>query len=278
MRKSRYICCDLNDTLLKLLQEWGGKYEIDEENFGGKKVVLFTIFVDDKYYGEIVEESYDVIDGIKEPPIEYFQLHYTKKELDSAEWLYVRSTTASLEYEREDESFDITCKDIDGGHRTRNENPLYIGKYKWNSRQHFNTTNYDVLFCDDIIKNLLESNCNGFRFENVYHYKTEKVCPDLFKIHAANIIEETALSWPQDAEEFVCRACGKVSHYRNDEFILHVRRDAINSDVDIWMTPKIFGTGFCDYSLTIISNKVFRLLRDNKLNRGLIFQPVILEE
>ena len=218
----------------------------------------------------------------KEEVVAFIDLIFTKKEMDESEWYAVQSTFI-WEYPQPEESYmewtyDSYCSNCCNG--SRQKDYFRVKKEpKWGQRN-FLMLNWieDELFISDRIVNILKTNeLRGYRILDVHQSKKEVPMQHIKQLCVETILPPGLVNLEESIETTLrCRECGSVKYLatgRQFTFNKDVFRDV---NVDIIKSTEVFGDGFICARLILISKKFYKVLRDNKLDRGLEIQPIKL--
>ena len=207
---------------------------------------------------------------------------YNRQELTSAPWLAVRSTWYKYYPEPQDDFGYLqttygnthTCNWCQKG-ATQKQSFVIRNKPNFGPR-HFLTLNWvwDQLFVSNkVIEVFEENNIKGADFWPVYsrsgiEYDNTKqlYVPTLLK---PGLCEESIEKY------HICKECQYKGMKLNPGFIYFKSQAFDGVDTDI--VKSFENTGWCwKTRLTIISQNLYKVLQDNKLAKGLIFDPIKL--
>ena len=233
-------------------------------------------------------------DSIHWPVIERFtkiskvtvlsETKFSTTELKAAEWLSIRSQWR-YGYPQPEGQFrylEITydgksyCKECGSG--LVQVNPFRMKNTpKWGNR-HFMMLNWvnDELFVDDTVRNLfLTSRVSGCDFTSVCN---SKGTAELLGCYQLSVLKKADLGFVANQisvqNEYTCPACGCMKYHPSGIGKYHFPKGVLDDMPDICKTAEYFGWGKGADSLILIRQKVYQLLVDNQLDRGLIFTPI----
>lgn len=211
---------------------------------------------------------------------------FTKQELQSAEWLTVRSKWHNG-YPQPESAFgylNITydstqlCRECGAGAVQRDSFRLTKAP-KWGTR-HFFSLNwvFDELFADTAARNILEgSGLTGFRFLPVKNKHGTEVLPEVHQLTIETLTQPGVVTGGRDIDEvYTCAACGRVKYHPTGVGMHVFRREALRGMPDVCRTHEEWGWGHGADRLILISQRMYRLLTDNRLDRSLVFKPIQL--
>lgn len=288
------------EELKKLLEQ---KYNIktqDSLNFDGNGLFSIAFDVEETHpqFAEIIkmisQDTWD--DG--DLPIESngVKLHfpvYSEEEYLTAKWLAVRSSFSKVIPENADHLCIKSCifgKDKHGYLRARHKSE--VGEYiikspvKWR-RNHFasSSTGEQRLFCDDSARNILEqSHISGIEFRPVIRKSTKQPMEDIYQLVNTYTIPDHGIVGLDYTTEYVCPQCGMhMLCWSDDRFRFGIRAGSIPEGQDFCCTLPLFigrepDKTYGAISLTLISQKMYRVLKDNMLDRSLWFEPIDIIE
>ena len=210
---------------------------------------------------------------------QHASLVFTKKEIESAEWLHVRTTCMKVDTDVDQLSF-ATCgnpikRQCWARHRI---SPMYCDKrIKWGNRHFFYSAyyyGYTELFCSEYAKELLQKGGFPLAFESLLRSKPpHETLPDVYHIIPCNTLPVEAMLTDDLKVQSDCPVCGKKTYELTEDAQLTVDRRYLNSDALIYGTPNMFGPGW-SASACIISQATRRFLVENGMDRGLRFIPI----
>lgn len=245
------------------------------------------------YKGEIIS-TLDILESdphwiniskiIKKHGIDYLtETVFSKNELCSADWLTVRSVWRYDYPQPENKYSEITYDgkmcDVCCGGLTQVDAFRFKKAPKWGKR-FFLTTNWetDVLFLSENAKRIIESeNIPGIAFKEVKNKSGTESLSDIYQLVINNILPK-GLVFEQSPirEKLICGKCGTIRFHPHarGQFIYY--KEAFDNAPDIVQTSEIFGWGGVNERKTIVSQKIYQLITDNKMDRSLEFQPIKL--
>lgn len=286
MKITRYYYTEYDEKLHNILLKYNVKVKIDEPDVVYKtKRMAFTVYENG--------QGWDEYESFLPERINCIDYEYSKKEMNESKWFYVRSTCMKLDNLNEN-TFEYSCYSeeeyfVAGKMRKRVYHELQVEPFafkpiKWNDRNHIYSAfegGYDIMFCDDIVKELMmTNNVNGIKFEKVLWAKKNIELPNAHQITTDNIIPDEALVIEGFEKGYVsikkCPICGRITYIPNNAFILGAREEYLDENVDIYRTNYLFGMSR-GLPMYIISQKIYKLLENNKMTRNLKIRPLILK-
>ena len=211
---------------------------------------------------------------------------FTKEELRGAAWLRVRSQwrfgypqpEAAFEYDTITYSPEDRCPKCNCG--LKQVQPFRIKKVpKWGKR-YFGELNWigDELFLNDTAKEVLEkSGLTGIRFLEVQNKKGAEAFPDIHQLQIPYLLEQ---GMPEDQGYIQkandCPACGRRKYVTSGVGMLRLPANIFRNAPDFVKTAEYFGDGLYSTRTLILSQQAYRVITENKLDRGLVFEPIEL--
>ena len=212
---------------------------------------------------------------------------FSKKELDAAEWLTLRSTWQNgypmpdddLGYLRDTYDDKRYCYECGCGLYQRE--PFKIKKTPSWGKRGFMMLNWvdDEIFVSDEVKEFLQSSeLSGFHFTSVRNKSGKEILPNIYQM-CVNTILDVGLLYPQECIRNVlcCPRCGKVKYHPNGIGMYRFKRSIFEGMPDVVKSNEWFGWGHGADRLIIVRNSFYRTVVENKMDRALEFQPIVLE-
>ncbi|MBR3815314.1 MAG: hypothetical protein IKJ27_01160 [Clostridia bacterium] len=213
---------------------------------------------------------------------------FTKEELNNAEWLRIRSKwrfgypQPELTFIKDGTTYcyDNKCSECGSGEVQRE--PFKIKKVpKWGKR-FFGELNWigDELFVNDKAKEaLLENGIKGISFMDVLSKNGKEVLPDIHQLVIPNTLDGGLMAGCRAiSESQLCSKCRVTKYLSSGIGMLHFKKEVFENQPDIVKTGEIFGSMHYAAKLIIVRQKVYKMIVDNKMERGLVFSPIVLED
>ena len=274
--RHRYGLSSFNKHLLRFLNKNKIPYQSDE------LTITVEVFEDDEQF-DIIElfmrenDAVDVISAI-----------YGQTELDNSKWLSLKSEWWSQYPEPQNNAgylfttYDVTefCKGTDDGYYCgkglRQAHPFVIArKPNWGARNFMmlNWVSDELFVSQKTFKILQDSGLTGFSLWNVMN--KQQIPYDNVK----QLYVETQLPKGVDrqsiAQVCVCPNCGFEKYITKPGPVRFKKELFYDLKCDIVRTTDKFGERGCD-SMILVSKEFYRVVINNKLDRGLIFEPIEL--
>lgn len=209
---------------------------------------------------------------------------FTETELNSADWLTIRSTYRLGFPQPENNFHNITyssekmCNKCQLG--LYQKDLFYINKLpRWTKNRHFFQPFWieDELFISDYATDIFkENNVDGVEFLPVKKYRKNEVINGVYQIKITESLDKCFAPDNSDIRKInTCSQCGRISYLKKGETILKFKNESFNDNFDFIKTYEYFGevvTG----KIIVVSNKIYRLIKENKIDRGLVFEPIHL--
>ena len=200
-----------------------------------------------------------------------------------AEWLQVRSTW-NFEYPQPENNSLYTTITYTPGNYCREcgcglqqVHPFRVKKApKW-STKHFLMLNWvgDELFVDETAKNLLEKEFPFLSFSLVENKNGTEQFDNFYQIVIPVLSKEGIVEKQKCIREIlVCSKCGQKKYHLNSEGMLQFSKKIFDGAPDMVKSAEYFGWGCGADRIIIISQKMYRFIVSNKLERGLEFYPI----
>lgn len=212
---------------------------------------------------------------------------YSNEELRSAKWLSVRSSFRKVDpcnwEQLQKPSCIVRTNRLGvpiGRHDGESGEYIIKGPIKWGTR-HFASVVYGEhgLFCDDFAKEILQNNqVNGIDFRPVFKKSTGEPVENIFRLANTFTVPDGAMVGLEYTNDYECEHCGmKMIHMSDGRCRFGINVSRIPSDVDFCRTLPLFSPEnppVCAGALILISQKMYRVIMDNHLNRALWFEPI----
>lgn len=271
MRVRRYYRCDYNEKLYQTLSKYQVPFDYDQ-NLNWITLYLF--------------EDHPNAEQIKSVlPHEVFgEYVFSDSELMGSEWLLMRSTNGKLDSKNTEKTFEFSCEyeksiadftEKFAHHRKQIAPYEFPTPVKW-GKNHFYSSDmggFYQFFCDDLAKDLLQKQgFTGVRFDPVVAYRKGCYAENIHQVVFSEVLPDDALILDNGFQKKYCPLCGQIQYTCNMLSRIQVKKIFLGV-FDFYRTNEIFGDGFA-YSFNIISNRVYRFLKENSLSRNIKFQPL----
>jgi len=278
VRVSRHVCFRVR--LHPAMAQHVLRSDIAFEQVDDSDFIVFDIFEDDPHWPSI--QALLEADGDHAIPTTVF----TKQELKEAEWLRVRSKWHNG-YPQPESAFGYRELTYDPTHYCRECGAGLVQKDsfrltkapKWGTR-HFFSLNwvFDELFVDDTARSILESSgLTGFRFLPAKNKRGTEELPGVHQLFVETETKPGVVTGGRDIDEvYTCAACGRTKCHPTGIGMHVFRWEALDGMPDICRTHEDWGWGKGADWLLLISQRMYRLIVDNHLERCLVFAPIQL--
>ena len=277
MRISKHISIDVEKNFA--LAQYVHRSGIPYERFSST-CIIFDMYEDDPHW-QVIGPAAEQIDALC-----LSTTIFTKQELKDAAWLRVRSKWHNGYPQPESAhgyreiTYDASqlCPECGAGLVQKDSFRLTKAP-KWGTR-HFFSLNWvsDVLFADDTARTMLEgSSLTGFRFLPAKNKRGTEVLPDVHQIFTETETKPGVVTGGRDIDEvYTCAVCGRTKCHPTGIGMHVFRREALEGMPDICRTHEEWGWGKGADRLILISQRMYRLIVDNRLERSLVFEPIQL--
>lgn len=211
---------------------------------------------------------------------------FTKTEIESAEWLSLRSQWRNG-YPQPEEAFayeDITytrsyfCQECGCG--LVQVQPFRLKKEpKW-GRRHFMMLNWidDELFVSAYAKGTLQNTYfSELQFSPVNNKDGSVAFPDVYQL-VIPCLHTNGINPNSSAIDttYQCRCCGKRKYHPSGVGKLEFKKEIFDNAPNIVKTSEVFGWGKSASRQILIRQQLYRFIVEKNLDRGLIFEPITL--
>lgn len=201
---------------------------------------------------------------------DYYTLHFYKEELPKGISFYTRDCEvcrAPLEQIRD----------------------MWVDTRKMGKRDLSLTYSFEVIFSARLAQRLQEAGFTGFTLRPVWDYrKPYQGEPKLYQLVVTNVLPPMASPPTEFEQEQRCEVCGTESKFLKhthfwgriqyyEETDIYYAREVLEQAADFNITSERFGVLSASHPLVIISQRVYRWLRENKI-KGWEARPVYLVE
>lgn len=276
MRIQNHICFRTSDypDFIRYLYDEGIPFDWDD-NFS-----VIEIYEDDPNWSnvEIFVKKYKLF--------RTFETHYANEEITSAPWLYTWCRwrcgypQPELVFTTENTTYSIPDECRMCGSGAVQIAPFRIKKTpKWGKRA-FMELNWigDELFLSGSAKQVLETNgITGISFEKVLSKNGKETLEDVFQMKISTILpaglveEKTCLT-----KSYICPACGQKKFVPSGRGQFAYRKEIFDNAPDVVKTAEIWGDMHYAVRMICIRQNVYQTIVQNKLDRGLVFEPLLL--
>lgn len=278
MRISRHVCfrARMNPVTAQRVLASGIPFErVDDSDF-----IVFDIYEDDP--GWLAIKAALDADGQRAIPTTVF----TPKELGEAEWLTVHSKWHNSYPQPEGEfgyrkiTYDAEnfCWECGAGLVQKAPFRLKTAP-KWGTR-HFFSLNWvlDALFVDNVACNILESSgLTGFHFLPAKNKSGDETLPGVQQLVVEMLTHPGIVTGGRDIDDIcTCAVCGRIKYHPTGVGMHAFHRDALDGMPDVCRTHEVWGWDHGADRLILISQRMYRLIVNNRLERSLVFEPIQL--
>lgn len=265
----------VSKKFIEFLKEKNAKFEKTNSYIGVAYLCEEDEWKDDLYRVLQKEKVTSLIDII-----------YTKEEFEKAQWYSMRSKFR-FEYPQPEDAFDYRNQTYDNsrycsscGCGLRQVEGFRINKApKWGKR-HFLMLNWieDELFIDTIAQEyIISEKITGLEILDVINNKKNTTFEDIHQIYIENVLDPSLVNMELSVKEVLnCRSCGKVKYIYSGRGLSFKKDTFQGLDHDIVKSFETFGSGHMCARIIIVSKKFYQVLKKNKLDKDLEFEPITL--
>ena len=261
-----------------LLESSGIKADILYSPHNPDPIYTFDLISPSKRF----EEQYATISLYAEPLAIWTK--YSSKELETSQWLSLLPHRTCVDILNYDEAMLYYCtktKYATGWNHIHNQEQIDLFRIRTlpkRTKAAFYTgdSGFEILFCDDRVYDLVqESGLKGVCFKTVLS-KTGKVHDRFFQVTSNEVIKREQIVLGRGERFSECPYCGSRQIIEDNRSLLIIRKEAIDNQRDFYMTESIFGEGVA-HPLYLLSNRFYKLLKENKLLFSSTVKPVVIE-
>ena len=276
MKKKIDFCEQNKEKLIRYLQKENIKYKLIGDDKLVPKMICFSCFD--------YELTNELVKLIKHEAI--VSNFFSDEELLNASFLTLRPQNGCIEIVNEEEAFDFFCpiKSLftNGKYRHKEQKadfvianvsfPKTIFLLSEDSGKHYIFTRketYDFLKKNKITgivsRSVLQKQGNVLSESNLLQIGSDKKIPYKEIFCGENVKVKK------------CSFCGTYTINIMQDYQLMLKGKAQDYTDDFYQTEAVFGPGITK-PLFVVSNKFYKLLVENKMNKGLTFEPVVFKE
>lgn len=216
----------------------------------------------------------------------YSDTLFSAHELENAKWLAVRSKwrngypqpEGNFGYERITYSCENHCGDCGTG--IYQVDSFRIRKTPNWGKRHFMMLNWvpDELFLDDMAVTVLRNaDLRGLEFRNVKNTRGTEILPNVNQLVISTVLPEGIVSDRCSIDDiYECANCGIKKYHPSGIGMYAFKKEIFEGAPDIVKTEEVFGWGHVAPRLIIMSQKMYQVIAQNKLDRALVFEPLEL--
>lgn len=211
---------------------------------------------------------------------------FSRPELDNAQWLRVRSQWRSG-YPQPEAAFGYRSVTYKAGCRCEacgigleQIAPFRMIKAPNWGKRHFMMLNWveDEMFVTDICRNILEKdNLSGISFGTVSNKTGLGTLSNVNQLRIPSRLTPGIIEDRRSIDKvYTCDTCGATKYHPTSIGMIAYDKRILENAPDFVKTAELFGWGKGAAHHIIISNKAYRVIVGNKLNQGLVFEPLEL--
>lgn len=263
MREKRYYVIEGNQNDVKSIMQ---KVDPINASYGFSTPEVYT---DTENFKFLIEESQKrnlFLHLLK------FEMEYTESELNSAKYLQLQVRTYCSNFAEECGTvydYSEKCKCCGSGKKQISN--LFIDKSKMGKKDISITYGFELVASEKLHNLLVKNNITGAEFGDVRH-KNDKLKnePVLYQIFCNNILPPMNEKTVFYKEKF-CECCKKSGLFLKS--LPYYDEESLKNAQDFNYSYEYIGGGLSGTPEIIVSQKVYRLFRDNKI-KGVSFDIV----
>lgn len=268
-----YFCASSKQELLEYLQAQSIPFRVGP--VGNRSWVVFKLY---STKAGTKEQLIELERSMGETPI--VSPIFTKKELENAELLVLSPKKQWISVINDEKSCRYTCPI--GRHKFQHEEQIGLYQISKEPKTDGKTafwhedTGWADVFADFRVKKLAKDNgLVGVEFRDVL-LRGDCVSQNIFQLSSPNKIPQDAIYLGYGEQPYFCPVCGRVQYVMQKPNIyqLHLDSSRLQCKSDLYVTERIWGEGLAS-PMYVISQRFYRLLRENKLDGYLSLSPVI---
>lgn len=266
----------VSKEFIEFLKKNNAKFENNNSYIGAAYLFEEGEWKDDLYNLLKNEKAVSTIDSI-----------YSKAEFEEAQWYSVRSKYR-FEYPQPEDAFGYESYTYENsnycgtcGCGLNQVNLFRINKVpRWGNR-HFLMLNWieDELFTSAYAREcIIKEKILGLKFLEVMDYKKNISFDNIYQIYVEGILEQGLIHLNQSVKDVIkCSVCGNTKYIYSGRGLTFNKEVFENTNCDIVKTFEIFGDGHMCARIVIVSKKLYQVIKNNKLDKDLEFEPINLD-
>lgn len=276
MRYKYYYCKLIRPDLIDYLNQNQIKYEL----WGPAGVPKYTIFSlwSSSPSTESHIKSIEALCGYT--PLTF--LEFTKKDFEQAKFMVIRSKNQTIDIINGKSAYITSCEWIDLQGHIRANHICSIGTIciekeppiKSNTALWLHSTGFSVFFADYRVRDMvIANNLSGVEFKEIFK-KDGTVSDKLYHMTTNHVVPTEVVGFGHGEKISKCPLCGKERYFGGTAYQLHLDCSKISTEIDFYRTESIWGEEITEPKY-IISQRFYRLLKENGLAGKVVFEPVV---
>lgn len=208
---------------------------------------------------------------------------FTKKELQEASWLRIRSKW-EFAYPQPERKDGYREGVFAPGYCPDCSSATQIGSFRIKKAPKWGRRNFamlywvgDELFINDRVKDVFQKEgITGVDYLPVMNKKGSEALPDIHQILFTTILKNGLVINEGITETCTCMYCGVEKHLASQRNILTYRKEVFENAPDFVKSGELFGAGHYSARQMFISRHAYQVLGRHALLQGLAFEPVAL--
>ncbi len=276
MRYQFYYYIEAPQNVLTFLSENRIKHKVYDKN------VMFSIYSSQPNYQELLATLTSTYRC--EKPLIFCD--YSAKDRDEAEYLWITPCRYCIEILNRKDAYQYSCEyehiptHTQRVRHRKQINVFQIGREPTRTMKaafYSLDTGNDVLFADERIKKLAEQHhLQGLLFQPVL-LRSGRESQHIFQLSSPHVLHMSAVARGYGERSEFCPLCGKEAIVPSSSYQMHLFRSHLDPSLDFMVSEAFWGEGI-SYSIQIISQRFYRLLKEEKLTGSLRIAPIILHD
>lgn len=281
MRIKHHYFLGSKNSIISFLDKYKIPYKVDSLPESQYKICTFDLYEDQEVF-KLFNHRFHIFPGYDT----FKSIEYSKQEIESAEWLTLRSIGTKVQWEYEEDAFQTTCaykrlfiKELYYRHSVQVDILSASKAIKWGARQYFSGPNAadDFLFCSEKARKLLNGRWEGLEFWPVRKYNSTKYISDLYQLVFKEYLPIEAIS---GGKVIQCKGCGKkIMRFAEGIQGLEIKKEYLNNPFKVYRTDDVLTEqriGCTTFSVNIVSREFYQYCEVNQMNRGMVYEPIKL--
>jgi hypothetical protein len=211
---------------------------------------------------------------------------YSKKEIDSAEWLRIRTKWRSEypqpedggEYKKityDDSAYCSSC----GCGLVQKDSFRLKKSPKWGKKNFLmlNWVESELFVTDEVANQLMDYDIKGLNVLSVIDHKTNEPLENVKQLKISNKLKLSMATFDVGiTKENNCTQCQSIKYLLSGRSPLVFKREVFVDSADIVKSGEVFGDGLVCLEMILISKRMYDSLSKHGWHKELVIEPLIL--